>query len=230
MKMTCTAPSITATGHIDGFGAQYAAMISVFALSRRLNITYCATPWTVMGHNIDPIKMYQFVGGDAYGPLANNTTTPFFDAHSQAKGYYEKDHLIHTTVRAAYFKYAKPPLLWNQSSFNIAVHIRRGDVHSETTDRWVEPQDILRCVASVLKRHPSSSLHVYSEGSKSSLSYLDEFNPVFHLESDLKSTFHHMVMADAFIMAKSSLSWSASFISTGIIYSPFRSNHRIKFC
>ena len=84
-------------------------------------------------------------------------------------------------------------------------------------------------------------LHVFSEGTsgrvraRSSLSYLAPLNATLHLTwpagySPLKDTFHHMVAADALILAKSSLSWSAAFLSTGRVFAPFRANHRIERC
>lgn len=59
------------------------------------------------------------------------------------------------------------------------------------------------------------------------LSYLSKYAPVaFHTAGsgvgDLQSTFHHMVEADALIIAKSAFSAAAAYLSSGPVFAPFR--------
>jgi hypothetical protein len=206
------------------------------------------------------------------------------------------------------------PLRLNSTTFNIAVHVRRGDInrypvmnrpemepgvskainvttHFESTQldnsRLVHDESYAECVKHVLRSGykcssrfrlikvyrevsntswPRCRIHIFSderEGSSeldhlvsliaahvndmnaamvmehvtateekkrtSSIDWQDREDdetaavgfPELHLGTTLKDSFHHMVNADALIVSKSALSWTAGLLSTGAVYAPF---------
>jgi len=148
-------------------------------------------------------------------------------------------HLPSDTARLAlrktYLTMPKPQLRhYNASQFSIAVHIRRGDVDGS---RLTSNADVLRCLRHARQRvRPVAggrevAIHLFSEGAD------DDFEPVvtaararfgniaLHLSAPyraqrkfdsavslagLEEAFHHLVMADAMVMAESEFSWAAA--------------------
>lgn len=228
--MVCPFGSVTAADRSDGFGAQYSAMISVYAWSVMMNMTYCHTPWKQMAHGVNASKMFSFVGGHLYGDRANNSKSVNVEpTHAVIKGKYRYFPKIAKDVGNHYFTSPKPRLEWNSSETNLAVHIRRGDVNERNKNRWTEPSAIARCIGLIQKRHGPCRLHIFTEGS-AGLEYLLPFNPTFYIDTDVQTAFHHMVMADILVIAKSSFTWAAAFLSNATIYAPHRFNHRINRC
>ena len=62
-------------------------------------------------------------------------------------------------------------------------------------------------------RHPCSTVHVTSEGNATALQYLGDVR--LHVNEGVEATFHHMVHADALLVASSTFSGVASFLSRG---------------
>ena len=205
----------------DGFGAQFSALFSVFAYALNASLTFCTTPWTRMEHGVSSINgghgtstMWEFVGGPQYGPPATVLTAqmevgPAMDGPS-------RDRAL-PFVQQFYHRSPKPKLRWFRSGNNVAVHIRRGDVHRSMTQRWVDVNITIACVARVLKlvQFRNASVHVFSDaGSEGELTGVDRLSvmPTIHLRGDIRATFHHMVMANAFIGTASAFSGAVGFL------------------
>lgn len=211
---------VTAAGHTDGFGSQYAAMLSVVALSEDLNQSYRVTPWTAMEHGEDPMALFAFVGGPLFGPPAINCTrvAKRSPSHPLIAG-----TMASTAARALRNYYAVPKPL---PTGGLVVHVRRGDVTAG--GRWTSPHIIARCIRRTMPT--CGALHIVSEGSAAGLEWSAEFNATLHLNEVIDVTFHRMVTADCLIMAKSTLSWSAAFLSDRRLFAPHFTNHRIAAC
>ena len=128
------------------------------------------------------------------------------------------------------------------NSYNVVLHIRRGDIAAEGAvakpHLLTSNEDISSCVHFVMKRAPSTAvLHVYSQGNVSDFAFLAQWRPRVHLDqygamasghsataltNSIAALFHHMVSADALIIAKSSLSIVAGYLSRGHVYTPER--------
>ena len=91
------------------------------------------------------------------------------------------------------------------------MHVRRGDIGDGRSE--AAPSEILGCVAALRARHPCSTVHVTSEGNATALQYLGDVR--LHVNEDVEATFHHMVHADALLVASSTFSGIASFLSRG---------------
>jgi hypothetical protein len=140
-------------------------------------------------------------------------------------------HALRPQLRAAYQRTAKPDLGPGESDHPVlAVHIRRGDVSSDGLHhvRFTALDDILARVeflSAVLHTQAGNmpSVHVYSEGDAAAFQPLvQKFAASLHLDEDAFTSFHSLVQADGLVMAKSSFSYLAGLLSTGLcVYEPF---------
>jgi hypothetical protein len=237
----------------DGFGAQYLALISVYAFSVVAKRTLCTAPFHVVPHfsakgadvQLGALDLFSFVGGPGFGPVARPETPRKYTAEEDIARLapdLQPYHLVAPQVRAWYdaAPLRKPTPHFRRSTFNGALHIRRGDVAPggavPKPHLVISDADIAACVATVMRQVPSSAvLHIYSQGNESDFTFLDRWRPRLHAEQHtqetseaqtlaIKSVFHHMVSADALIIARSSLSRVAGFLSRGRVFAPERRN------
>ncbi|BAS59556.1 hypothetical protein NIES2135_09160 [Leptolyngbya boryana NIES-2135] len=114
---------------------------------------------------------------------------------------------------------------FDPTQFNIALHVRRGDVNQTTNcERYTTNQTLKALIENISDLlapfNVKTQFHLYSQGQIEDFPDLDHI--VFHLNEPAMKTFHHLVQADVLLMAKSSFSYSAALFSQGIkLYSPF---------
>jgi len=108
---------------------------------------------------------------------------------------------------------------------NVAVHLRRGNdlAHKiHLMSRNDATTALLQTIIGAL--HDAGGrfvIRVFSQGTVEDFRELSQFGVEFHLNEDLLSTFHSLVLADVLVMAKSCLSYSAALLSKGLkIYGP----------
>jgi hypothetical protein len=108
---------------------------------------------------------------------------------------------------------------------NIAVHLRRGQdlAHKlHLMSRGDDTATLLQTITDTLRQTDTRSvIRVFSQGTEDDFPELHRFGVEFHLNEELLSTFHSLVLSDVLVMAKSCLSYSAALLSKGIkIYGP----------
>lgn len=130
----------------------------------------------------------------------------------------------------------------NEDCIKVGVHIRRGDAYRNQR-RSLEMGYYMQVMKYVLdsvkdinvilsknKINPKKiAFHIYSQGSDSffsCLNCLEEENLssiVYHLDSDLNETIHHLSCSDILVMSKSTLSYLCALLNPKgtIIYYPF---------
>ena len=85
----CPPDGVTMRGRHDGFGAQLAAMISVYSWAKRRRVVYCASRWEglehrgLLGSSSHAAELFDLVGGPRYGPAAAANTSSFQEMHAQ---------------------------------------------------------------------------------------------------------------------------------------------------
>lgn len=210
--------ALTIRGKNDGFGAQYQAIMSGIAFCHAKNYLYKHTPIQCVDHDGNPEQLNAFMGvksdsgADECGTLISE---PYIDEvhwHKYPNRYYTKEVL--KKIRDSYHSTPKPP----KCDYDVAIHIRRGDVDSETKDRYT-PNNYYRKFLAYLKRqYRDFTFCIYSEGSREDFSDLESSNLFFHLNGGIEETFHQLVTAKILVTAKSSFSYAAGILSTGTIY------------
>lgn len=108
----------------------------------------------------------------------------------------------------------------------IALHVRRGDlVEMKKSNakawrpRWLDNVYFVRVVASIQEALGSrpSEVHIYSEGEQEDFPEMTVWQSVvWHLNEDLKQTWHGFVTADVLVTSPSSLSYHAGFLNEGV--------------
>ena len=237
--------AVTSAARMDGFGAQFASLLSVYSWARRHGLRYCTSTWARMT-GARASELFAFVGGPLYGPPALNVTPRLVERHAILASQPPRnanESAWHPSARRFYHVAPKPTLRWfaRTPGKHLAVHVRRGDVsHKSMSDRWLSNGLITLCVIHALgtlqregraaaaggesptslPRHDASApwtVHIFSQGkSTSEFGSLQNLPGVqFHLNEPLQDTFNHMVMADGLVMAASTLSDVAAWLMAG---------------
>lgn len=120
-------------------------------------------------------------------------------------------------------------LLFDKAHYNIAVHIRRGDIMSDPRNpnlsmRFLANEYYERVLEQVINNiDTSKEIHIwlFSQGAPDDYKEFKRFNNI-HWCLDLSSqdSFSHMVYADMLITSKSSFSYKPALISNGIKVCP----------
>ena len=122
-------------------------------------------------------------------------------------------------------------LIYIKENYNIAVHIRRGDIvgavknkNSNLSIRWISNDYFSNVLQNVIEKIAVSKpfhIYIFSEGSISDFSEFSRFpNIHFCLDMDAKDSFLHLVYADLLITSKSSFSYKPALLSNGIKVCP----------
>jgi hypothetical protein len=125
----------------------------------------------------------------------------------------------------------KNQLIYNPNHFNIAVHVRRGDIVSGQKNqnlnlqmRWQGNnyfEKVLANVLSTIRTDKPISIYLFSQGLPSDFPEFDKFrNLHFCLDMNAQDTFLHMVFADLLITSKSSFSYKPALLNRGIKVCP----------
>ena len=127
-----------------------------------------------------------------------------------------------------------PAAVVHSRPLQIAVHIRRDDVthyyNKEKPTKKPTGNDTATamCLNRLYGNHHKATIHVFSDEKDpdSFGTLLRTLTPEahaairFHLSESLPISLRHMIAADVFVMAKSTLSWTAAFLSAGRVYQP----------
>lgn len=122
-------------------------------------------------------------------------------------------------------------LLYSIDNFNIAIHVRRGDIVPEPTGlietlqmRWqniVYFEKVLFDVVDNLKTNKPIAIYLFSQGDKREFKEFKKFkNLTFCLDMNAQDSFLHMVFADLLITSKSSFSYKPALLNNGIKVCP----------
>lgn len=225
----CPPHAITMRGRQDGFGAHLAAMISVYSWAKRRRVPYCSSRWRRVEHASNGSNLFDFVGGPRYGPAATASTSSVLEMHAQlaaAAAWKPNASRWAPDARRYYHETPKPPLSWyGMGAHHMAVHVRRGDVsYARYPGRFTPLGLIAQCVVGALRRlapKRAAHVHVFSEGRAADfemLTLVPNAKVHLHLGAPLMATFHHMAMADSLVMASSTLSDTAAFLSRGRVF------------
>lgn len=126
---------------------------------------------------------------------------------------------------------SKDQLIFNRESFNIAIHVRRGDIvvgHENLNPnlllRWQGNdyfETVLRTVVETIKTNKPIAIYLFSQGDKSDFPEFEHFNNLhFCFDMNAQDSFLHMINADLLITSKSSFSYKPALLCNGIKVCP----------
>ncbi|MFQ9563561.1 MAG: alpha-1,2-fucosyltransferase [Faecalibacillus intestinalis] len=118
-------------------------------------------------------------------------------------------------------------LIYNENQFNIAIHIRRGDIiqkpyennpnltiRYQSNDYFINALDT---ALTYLKDKKNIKIYLFSQGKREDYPEFSKYeNLDFCLDMDSQDSFLHMVYADALITSKSSFSYKPALLNKGI--------------
>jgi hypothetical protein len=150
-------------------------------------------------------------------------------AHDFTDRWVDSYRLVIPLLRKRYRGFSGNPrkLSGGSNDVEVAVHVRRGDVTLEQNPaRYTRNCYILRVIRTIARLLADFGLRpklmLYSEGRSDSFTDFADCGCTFHLSEDAQVTFHGLVSADVFVMAKSSFSYAAALLSNGVkMYGPF---------
>jgi hypothetical protein len=224
----------TSEQRIDGFGAQYQTLIHMIYYAYANKGVYIHTPIKTIEHNYSNdtfyIKQLEELMCTHIFKTIDEITFPITEVlcitNKECRDYFDSnvDNAMSDTSMTSY-----KTLFWeniihchyNTGKFNIALHIRRGDVsHNYNEGRYTPNEYYLEKIAYLSEQYGDKDLlfHIYSEGEEADFACFNSQNVVLHLNEDVKSTFLGLVTSDVLVQAKSSFSYVAGLLSRGIVY------------
>ena len=127
----------------------------------------------------------------------------------------------------------KDKLIYKKRNFNIAVHIRLGDIlinKKILKQRYLNIDYFISAIKkslSIIKTKKKTKIHIFSEHYIKSFSRLRKFQNIqFCYNLNQYKTFLHFIYADLLITSKSSFSYKAGLINRGIKLSPKQFWHK----
>lgn len=122
-------------------------------------------------------------------------------------------------------------LIYTSGCFNIAIHIRRGDITmgQKTLDpnllqRWQNNTYFIKVLSTVLeniKTKKPVAIYLFSQGTREEFSDFEKFENIHYcIDMNEQNSFLHLVYADLLITSKSSFSYKPALLSKGIKICP----------
>lgn len=122
-------------------------------------------------------------------------------------------------------------LIYDNSCFNIAIHVRRGDIvqkpgednpnlsmRYQSNDYFI---NALKTVLEYLKEQNNIHIYLFSQGVEEDFQDFRVFENIhFCLDMGAQDSFLHMVYADALITSKSSFSYKPALLNKGLKFCP----------
>ncbi|MFT4203275.1 MAG: hypothetical protein QM610_05120 [Chitinophagaceae bacterium] len=163
---------------------------------------------------------------DAYG----NKKVVFICEQDQ---YYKDQFGVTEDLRQKFYNAesrAADQLVFNKAHFNIALHVRRGDIvagKDENPNLQMRFQDnayfveVLKRALAEVKENKTIDIYLFSQGQPEDFKAFNQFDNL-HLCLDMNAmdSFLHMVYADALITSKSSFSYKPALLNRGVKYVP----------
>jgi hypothetical protein len=115
-----------------------------------------------------------------------------------------------------------PLVRFHPSDFNVAVHVRRGDVEPSVRARGTSAEYYLWLLKIMRSKVPHAKFHVFSETGKRR-NYSTEFDQyrklgaTMHLDTEARETMAHMARADVLVTAHSSFSYVAALFNPNCV-------------
>lgn len=120
-------------------------------------------------------------------------------------------------------------LIYDRGCFNIAIHVRRGDIMKNPNSpvykiRYISNDyysKVLNSVLNIIKTKKDVHIYFFSQGSADDFPEFKSFNNLhWCFDMSAQQSFLHMVYADLIITSKSSFSYKPALLNSGIKICP----------
>jgi hypothetical protein len=233
----------------DGMGAQYQRIIGIICISYYYNFTYVHTPLLQMEHvnkeyinTIDSFfqisNNYPNVNSITYDQIIEeeNPSIDFLNQYNNSnKKILIKIYLPFnicdnnpSIYKNNMYKFRnliinKNLPFYNNNNTKIAIHLRRGDVQSDSnSERYTSINDIINIIHIFKNKYPNSTFYIFTEINDNNKNEFDVFNndPTINIKAneDVILTFNHLINADVLVICKSSFSYLAGLYNKNIVY------------
>lgn len=224
---------VTNPARDDGFGGQFQTIIIAMMYAELEDKTFLYTPFRGMAHNYsgDPEflqKKEQLINLIAYFPLNDNLELQNELSVNFLVGFFEQN--VKPCVATNAYKTVKQLFRLNKNRaqyfddqhFHVAVHIRRPNPHDCRVDGTNTPDSVyLNIINSLREKHSAKNplFHVFSQGNLNQFKEVYQGEDIrFHIDESVEDTFTALVLADALVLSRSSLSYVAGLLSEGEVY------------
>lgn len=161
----------------------------------------------------------------------NGTRTVFLAEQDQ---FYKDQYGVRDVIQEKFFAAPareKDRLIYDASAFNIAIHVRRGDIvqkqnryNANLSMRFQKNDYFVNALDTALKYLNDKNniqIYLFSQGKPEDFKEFTKFeNMHFCLDMSARDSFLHMVYADALITSKSSFSYKPALLNRGVKFSP----------
>lgn len=219
---------ITNFSRDDGFGAQYQTILFSIIYSELINKEFVYTPFKKMEHNYDGDPNFLKEKEDLINIIGNYKSVNEVDNYETTNSeiYRIIEDNIDKCIELDSFKKAKTLfyknkfIIDNNINTNVAVHIRRYNVHDNgQTYGYTNDEYFLNAINYIRSEYKiPKTFHIYSQGEMSSFENFKSDDVVFHLNEKIENTVCGLVTSNILIMSKSSLSYVSGLLNNGIVY------------
>ncbi len=243
-----------------GIGHQMANWIAGYWFAQQFQLSFAHIPFSsgkweaLLGFGEDEIKAEDLIRNQSY----RKVSLPLFDefnareleqvskiiasyADKKVVFVFEQDQFyldqfgVISQIQQKFYRAATrqhDKLIFSEQYFNIAIHVRRGDIvagqtsdgNTNLTMRWQNSSYFENVLASVLRIKEFQKpvkIHVFSQGQREEFAAFEKLGDVAYcLDMGPHESFLHMVRADLLITSKSSFSYKPALLSKGIKVCP----------
>lgn len=213
----------------DGFGAQIQNIIIDLLVTENRGDKYVFPDIKAIAHNYDDnasfvLSIISYINLKGHYILPENTTLIKYNGIELYRefenniNYYLKTE-SYNTLRDVFFSNKQTP--YNSEYFNIAVHVRRPNIHDNRLEGADTPDsyylNIINTLRSTYTDKPLK-FHIYSQGKPEDFgAYLND-DTFLHINDSVTDTFTGLLFGDVLVTSASSFSYAAALLTRGIVY------------
>ena len=216
-----------------GFGSILQLQLLLYAYCKLNRVEYCFTDFKNIAHNLDNAQQDFDQNLTKFVNLPKSISTlekSDMQEHYLMNQFVRRNiSLLKKIISTLYYRINySGPLYFQDSFFNIALHIRVWNSWDQKNNSNFFSENIYKreiyfeglnqhnfnyyksaIDLAVAQANKPVKLHIFSQGRIEDFNDFSDYNIEYHLNEDLIPTFYHLVISDVLIASKSSLSWSA---------------------
>jgi hypothetical protein len=115
-----------------------------------------------------------------------------------------------------------PLKFYSPNDFNIAVHVRRGDVSQvHNNNRYASTEQVMDIINNLRRIYQQGIIYIFTEITEENKNEFDSIlcdNIILKANEDVIDTLNHLINADVLVLGKSSFSYLAGLYNPNIVY------------